>query len=135
MFFKIVSIVFCILFLPLISPAQEVSPVTVDEMVFCRGIALKNPVDIATHFPDSVERVFCYTKLSSTKDLTSVSHVWYYNDTQMAIVDLAVNARSWRTWSSKRIVKEWTGTWRVDVISSIGNIICSGEFEITPSSE
>ena len=135
MFYKIVSIVICVLFLPLILPAQEVSPVIVNEMVFCRGIELRNPVDTATHFPDSVERVFCYTKLSITDDDTSISHVWYYNDTQMAIVDLGVNARSWRTWSSKRIVKKWTGTWRVDVISSTGNIICSNEFVVRPSSE
>jgi len=135
MFFKIVSIIICVLFLPLILPAQEVSPVSVNDMVFCRGIELRNPVDAATHFPDSVERVFCYTKLSITANDTSISHVWYYNDTQMAIVDLDVNARSWRTWSSKRIVKEWTGTWRVDVISSTGNIICSDEFVVSPSSE
>ncbi|MBC2715500.1 MAG: DUF2914 domain-containing protein [Desulfobacteraceae bacterium] len=135
MFFKIVSILICVLCLPLSLPAQEVSPVTVNEMVFCRGIERRNPVDTATHFPDSVERVFCYTKLSSTEDHADISHVWYYNDTQMAIVDLGVNARSWRTWSSKSIVKEWTGTWRVDVISSTGNIICSDEFVVSSNSE
>ncbi len=135
MFFKIVFIVICVLFLPLILSAQDVSSVIVNEMVFCRGIDHRNPVDTATHFPDSIKRVFCYTKLSITEKDTSISHVWYYNDTQMAIVDLAVNARSWRTWSSKRIVKEWTGTWRVDVISSTGNIICSNEFVVRPNSE
>ena len=132
MFYKTVLILFCILIQPLILTAQDISPVTVNEMVFCRGIAQKNPVDVSTHFPDSVVRVFCHTKLSSTENQTSISHVWYYNDTQMAIVDLAVNAQTWRTWSSKRIVKEWTGTWRVDVISSIGNIICSEEFVVSP---
>jgi len=135
MFFRIVFILFCILTQPLFSMAQDVSSVIVDEMVFCRGIEQRNPVDTATHFPDSIERVFCYTRLSITENDTSISHVWYYNDTQMAIVDLAVNARSWRTWSSKRIVKEWAGTWRVDVISSTGIIICSDEFVVRPSSE
>ncbi len=132
MFYKTVFMLFCILTQPLISMAQDISPVTVNEMVFCRGISQKNPVDISTHFPDSINRVFCHTKLASTENQTSISHVWYYNDTQMAIVDLAVNAKNWRTWSSKRIVKEWTGTWRVDVISSTGNIICSEEFVIRP---
>ncbi|MCD6586235.1 MAG: DUF2914 domain-containing protein [Desulfobacteraceae bacterium] len=135
MFFKKCLIVILMLCLPLISSALEASPVTVNEMVFCMGIDHRKPVGIETHFPDSIERVFCYTKLSIIEDNTSISHVWYYNDTQMAIVDLAVNARSWRTWSSKRIVKEWTGTWRVDVISSTGIIICSDEFVVRPGSE
>jgi hypothetical protein len=135
MFLKISSIILCVLCLPLVSVAREVSPVVVKEMVFCRGIKDRNPVGIDVHFPDSVERVFCSTKLSGTQEHTSISHVWYYNDIQMAIVDLPVNARSWRTWSSKRIVKEWVGTWRVDVISSTGNIICSEKFVINPSPE
>ncbi len=135
MIFKKIVIIIFILCLPLLSSAQEVTPVTVHDMVFCRGIEQRNPVGIDTHFSDSVERVYCYTKLSSTEEHTAISHVWYYNDTQMAIVDLAVNARSWRTWSSKRIVKEWTGIWRVDVISSTGNIICREEFAISPDLE
>ena len=135
MFYKTVFIIICVLIQPFISMAQDYSPVIVNEMVFCAGIDQKNPVDVSTHFPDSIERVFCHTKLSSTEDQTSISHVWYYNDTQMAIVDLAVNAKSWRTWSSKRIVKEWTGTWRVDVISSTGKIICSEEFMLSSYTE
>jgi len=135
MFYKTVFILIFVLTQPFIVMAQDVSPVTVNEMVFCRGIAQKNPVDISTHFPDSIERVYCHTKLSSTQDQTSISHVWYYNDTQMAIVDLAVNGRSWRTWSSKRIVKEWGGTWRVDVVSASGKIICSEEFVVSSYAE
>jgi hypothetical protein len=135
MFYKIVFILILVLLQPFAVIAQDISSVTVNEMVFCRGIDQKKPVDISTHFPDSVERVFCYTKLSNTQDHTSISHVWYYNDTQMAIVDLAVNASSWRTWSSKRIVKEWAGTWRVDIISASGKIICSDEFVVSSISE
>jgi DUF2914 family protein len=131
MFYKTAFIVICVLIHPFISIAQENLPVTVNEMVFCRGIEQKNPVDVSTLFPDSIERVFCHTKLSSTEDQTSISHVWYYNDTQMAIVDLAVNATSWRTWSSKRIVREWAGTWRVDIISSTGKIICNDKFVVS----
>jgi hypothetical protein len=69
------------------------------------------------------------------QEQTLISHVWYYNDTQMAIVDLAVNASPWRTWSSKRIVKDWTGTWRVDVVSASGKIICSEKFVVSSIAE
>jgi len=130
---KIVCIVICALCLPVSALALESSPVTVTEMVFCSGIKDRNPIDVDTNFPDSIERVFCYTKVSSTRTPTFISHVWYYNDTQMAIVDLPVKASPWRTWSSKCIVREWTGVWRVDVISSTGNIICSEQFVISSS--
>jgi len=135
MIFKKIFIIMFIICLPSFSLAQEISPVSVIEMAFCKTIKGRNPISIDSIFSDSVERVFCYTKLSSTEDYTSISHVWYYNDTQMAIVDLPVNAKTWRTWSSKRIVKDWAGVWRVDVISSTGNIICSDEFVISSNAE
>lgn len=126
--FIIISIIF---FLPSLSFSQEGLPVSVQDIVFCKTIHDRNPMDVETNFINTVERVYCYTKLSSELDTTSISHVWYYNDTQMAIVDLDINSKSWRTWSSKRIVKEWTGPWRVDVISSEGKIISSKEFQIS----
>jgi len=135
LFYKTVFIIICVLIQPFLPMAQDYSAVTVNEMVFCRGIVQKNPVDISTHFSDSIDQVFCHTKLSNTEDKSSISHVWFYNDTQVAIVDLAVNASSWRTWSSKRIVNEWAGTWRVDVISSTGKIICSEEFVVNSYTE
>lgn len=135
MFYKTVLIILCIVCLPFPLNAQEESPISVIEMTFCRGIELRNPVDGANSFPNSVERVFCYNKLSGSENQTTISHVWYYNDTQMAIVDLPVNGKTWRTWSSKRIVREWTGTWRVDVISSTGNVILSDEFIISAEPE
>ena len=135
MLFKSVAITICILCLPVSVYARNNSPITVTEMVFCADVKNRTPIGIKNNFSDSVERVFCFTKLSSTEDRTSISHVWYYNDVQMAIVDLPVNARSWRTWSSKRIVREWTGVWRVDVISATGHIIFSEDFTVTPSSD
>lgn len=135
MLLKRVAIAICILCLPVSVSARNNSPVTVTEMVFCTDVKNRTPINITTNFPDSVERVFCFTRISSTKDQTLISHVWYYNDVQMAIVDLPVNARSWRTWSSKRIVRDWTGVWRVDVISATGHVICSKDFTVTPFSD
>ena len=125
--------VILILCMPYLSYAETGAPVSVNEMVFCTGIENRTPVGVSKIFPDTVGRVYCFTKLTSKEDHTAISHVWYYNDTQMAIVDLPVNARSWRTWSSKRIVKEWAGRWRVDVISATGAVICSDAFMVSPN--
>ncbi|NIU01322.1 MAG: DUF2914 domain-containing protein [Nitrosopumilaceae archaeon] len=41
-----------------------------------------------------------------------------------------MKGKKWRTWSSKRIVEEWTGTWRVDVVSTAGKVLKSKEFVV-----
>jgi len=128
-------VIILIILIPAVSLSQETFPVSVDDMVFCTAIDDRNPVDIQTSFSNSIGRIYCFTKLSSTLENTSRSHVWYYNNTRLAIVDLDVNAKSWRTWSSKRIVKEWIGLWRVDIVSSNGDVICSQEFIVSSDSE
>ncbi|MCX5752763.1 MAG: DUF2914 domain-containing protein, partial [Candidatus Krumholzibacteria bacterium] len=39
---------------------------------------------------------------------------------------------SWRTWSSKKILPEWQGTWRVDVLAPDGEVLKSGSFAVKP---
>lgn len=126
--------VFLVLFLASgVCDAREGSGVSVDQLVFCREVRERNPLEVDTQFPDTVGRVFCHTRISADQPPTHISHVWYYQDVQMAVVDLAVNDSPWRTWSSKCIVPEWTGLWRVDVISEDGVVIRSEQFFITPA--
>jgi len=131
---KLYIFVLIVLF-PILSFAMGESPVTVDNMVFCTAIKDRNPIGTGISFLNSVGKIYCFTKLSSALDTTSISHIWYWNNTHIATVDLKVNGKSWRTWSSKTIIEEWTGTWRVDVFSPVGGIIHSQEFLLRPSSE
>ena len=138
---KIISILFlgglfvCMFGMPAVSQTGYDGPVTVEQMVFCTEVENRTPVDAASVFPDTVGRVFCFTRVASALEETAVSHVWYFNDVQMAIVDLPVCGHTWRTWSSKRIVSEWTGAWRVDVIASDGSVICSDAFVVNADSD
>jgi len=111
-----------------VAVAQEA--VEVQEMVFCTSVEDREPVGTDTTFLSTVEVVYCFTKLSSSVDTTTIAHVWYYNDEEMARVELNVKAQTWRTWSSKRIVQEWTGKWRVDVVSENGTVLQSKEFDV-----
>jgi hypothetical protein len=110
--------------------SQEFEDLKIEEMVFCSGLDERQPVGIDTVFADSVGQVYCFTKIAGATDTTSISHAWYYQEEEKAIVSLAVKAKLWRTWSSKQIVKEWDGKWRVDVLSSEGEILKSKEFLI-----
>jgi hypothetical protein len=124
-----------IVLFPILSFAMRESPVTVENMVFCTAIKDRNPIGTDIGFLNSVGKIYCFTKLSSALDTTSISHIWYWNNTHIATVDLKVNGKSWRTWSSKTVIEEWTGIWRVDVVSPVGGIIHSQEFLVRPSSE
>jgi len=61
--------------------------------------------------------------------VTILDHVWFYRGEEMARIPLRVDTPRWRTWSTKRIRPDWTGTWRVDVQDVEGRVITSLEFE------
>jgi hypothetical protein len=48
----------------------------------------------------------------------------------MARVSLRVAGPNWRTWSSKTILPEWTGEWRVDVVGPDGTVLRSVDFTV-----
>jgi hypothetical protein len=70
--------------------------------------------------------------VAGAADTTAITQVWYYNDREIARVELAVKSASWRTWSSKKILPEWQGIWRVDVLSPDGEVLRSGSFAVKP---
>ena len=109
---------------------QAESGLEVSQITFATSIEDRQPIGPGTSFPADVERVFCFTAINGAEGETSVSHVWYFNDTEMARVPLSVRAAAWRTWSSKRIMPYWIGQWRVDVESTEGEVLTSKEFTI-----
>jgi hypothetical protein len=50
---------------------------------------------------------------------------------ERARISLAVNAATWRTYSSKVIQAHEIGSWRVDVMDGSGNLLETINFEIT----
>ncbi len=139
MFIKSSLVLFLILFISTFSLGQEepamgeeeiVSGLSVEEMVFCTTVENREPVGADTAFADTIGQVYCFTQISGAEDTTTISHVWYLNGEEKASVDLSVRGKTWRTWSSKRIPKEWDGSWRVDVESETGVVLKSKEFVV-----
>lgn len=120
-----------------VSEAQAQSGLKVERIVVCTGVEERLPVGESDTFADSVGTLFCYTDIKGMGDSTTVSHVWYHGENRRADVKLNVRGYRWRTWSTKVIQQDWTGDWRVDVVSSDGKILKSKRFRIidTNSSE
>ncbi len=81
-------------------------------------------------FAAGIERITCLTQIKGLEAPNSVTHVWYRDGKTMARVDLNVASTNWRTWSSKRLLPQWTGHWEVKVLDSDGRVLGSGDFNV-----
>ena len=106
-----------------VSFALDQGEIKVESAVICTSVEDRQPVGTDSVFNADIGRLYCFTKLTSQTDTAEISHVWFFGDTQMAKVDLPVRAKDWRTWSSKRILLDWVGDWKVEIQDSEGNVL------------
>ena len=111
--------------------AQMADPIKVAAAAVCQNIVDREAVDVGTRFPNSVPRLYCFTKVVGASQPTEVVHVWSYGDVERARISLGVQSSSWRTYSSKAIQAHETGAWRVDVLDTAGNLLETIRFEVT----
>ncbi|MCK4304916.1 MAG: DUF2914 domain-containing protein [Candidatus Eisenbacteria sp.] len=101
--------------------------------IIARSVVDREPVDPGTVFPADVGRVACFTQIQSAASQTHIIHVWYWKDQEMARVELPVRSLSWRTWSTKRILSEWVGPWKVVILDPDGTELGTLPFEVSGS--
>ncbi len=110
--------------------SQQPSPVRLEKIAICRGIIGKQPMGSATAFSDTTKRLYCYTAITGALAPTTISHIWFHENDKLAEVKLEVAQSSWRTWSSKRIIPQWVGQWRVEILDASGLLIGKKEFAV-----
>ena len=86
------------------------------------------PVDKIDTFKADYGKLFCFTRIVGATKETQVTHVWFYQDNEMARVVLPVKSSDWRTYSSKRFLPQWTGQWRVKILDEEGNELATIPF-------
>ncbi|BBO71513.1 hypothetical protein DSCA_54430 [Desulfosarcina alkanivorans] len=94
--------------------------ITVAQAVVCQEVVDRVPVGAGDVIPAGTERVFCFTRIEGAGGDAEITHNWYYQGSLKASVVLPVRAGSWRTWSSKKMLPEWTGEWMIEVLSKDG---------------
>lgn len=102
----------------------------ITEIEFASSIENREPVGVDTTFAADIGNIFCYTHVKGAEDTTQVAHVWYYKEEEKARINLDVRSDDWRTWSSKTILKSWTGRWRVMVEDIEGNVLATKTFVV-----
>ena len=86
------------------------------------------PVDRIGSYPADFGKLYCFTRIVGAPGDTEVTHVWYYQDSELARVTLPVRSSDWRTYSSKRFLPQWAGQWKVVVLDGELNEIASIPF-------
>jgi hypothetical protein len=94
--------------------------VTVVKALVCLEIVDRIPVGTGEVIPAKTERVFCFTQVDGAQGETQITHNWYHQGALKASVVLPVRTGTWRTWSSKSLLPEWTGEWMVEILSEDG---------------
>jgi len=102
----------------------------VEELSLARGIEQRQPVDVLEVVPADIGRLYCFTRVTGAQEDTRIAHVWYWQEREMARVELPVRSGNWRTWSSKRILPEWTGDWRLVVEDASGQPLAEMSFRV-----
>ena len=128
------SVVVALMCLALLTPAvaaQQSAKIDVSAAAICESVENREAVNVGTRFDHSTPRLYCFTKIVGAESPTEVVHVWRYGDVERARVSLAVNADSWRTYSSKAIQAHEVGAWHVDVLDTSGNLLETINFEVT----
>lgn len=134
----VVVLAVCILFLARIAAAQSPAPapgepkagLTIARMEIAANVQNREPEGVATSFPSTQERVYCFLEFTNVSAETTVNVVWTLGMNEMGKVPLTVKAFSrYRTWAYKTI-GGMKGEWRVDVVDDSGNVLKSATFKV-----
>jgi len=113
------------------APAEtSTTGLTIDKMVVCTGIEEREPVGEGTLFQSGVGKLYCFSLVLGAEEPTVIHHVWYWNDQKMADIPLTIRSSRFRTYSSKNILPQWKGAWRVELTGPKGEILSTAAFNV-----
>lgn len=118
----------------LMSWALPALALTLGDAAITRGVSERTPLDrikvYRLNSDSPTGRLYCFTRIDGAASDTSVAHVWFYGAREMARVELPVRSSRWRTYSSKKILAQWTGDWRVQVVAADGRLLGELAFRV-----
>jgi hypothetical protein len=102
----------------------------VTEEAITSAVENQMPVDRIETYRADYGKLYCFTRIAGAQEDTEITHVWYYQDDEMARVTLPIRSSDWRTYSSKRFLPQWAGDWKVVVLDAGLNEIATIPFRL-----
>ncbi|HKZ22277.1 MAG TPA: DUF2914 domain-containing protein [candidate division Zixibacteria bacterium] len=134
MFKKIAGLLAVVLLATSFSWAQEdttaVVSVNIDQILFGTGIENREAIGVDTVFTAEVGNVYCWVLATGAEGETQISFVWHHGDEQVAEVNVPVRSARWRCWTSKTIMPDATGNWKVEIKDEAGKVLESASFQV-----
>ena len=112
--------------------AQEgsMNETRVSDAAIATGIENLIPTGVSEKFPSTVGTLFAFTNIQGSEGETQVLHRWIYEGMVKAEIPLSVKSKNWRTFSSKVILPEWKGDWKVEILNEDGSLLFSLPFTL-----
>jgi len=115
---------------PAAEAAAPAPSLNIARMEIAGSVENREPVGVASTFPDNTEKVYCFVEVKDVLKDTSITFVWTMGSNEMGKVTQQVKQSSrWRTWSSKT-VSGMRGDWKVDVLDESGAVLKSATFTL-----
>ena len=107
------------------------SSLRVLKATICRAVENLMPVGVDRIFPISAGKIYVWTEIEAKQVPSKIHHIYYFGGKKISDVSLDVRSTRWRTWSFKTIAnRRYRGEWRVDIVTSNGNILRQLYFEV-----
>ncbi len=116
-------------------PMEEQVPGLTVEAQICTDIVERMPVGGGDSFTSEVGKLYLWSRITGAQDSISIHHVWSYEGEEKLNMELPVKSPSWRAWTYKTILPEWTGQWEGKIIGPDGTIMATIPFQITKPTE
>jgi hypothetical protein len=100
------------------------------DAAIAKSVIDRAPQDTGSAFPADVAQLICWTRIEGASGDTTVHHVWFHGDQQVADVELRVGGSPWRTHSRKTVPADWTGPWHVEVRDASGTVLKRLDFTV-----
>ncbi len=100
------------------------------EVLIARSISKHQAVDAGTNFSKDVGILYCWSLIRAGNIPVTIKHIWYFENKKIVEIPLIVKSKSYRTFSSKEILPEWTGQWRVDIVDDNNKVIQTAKFSV-----
>ena len=112
-------------------PTMVDTPLRVLKATICRAVEDLMPVGVDRFFPISAGKIYVWTEIEAKQVPSKIHHIYYFSGEKISDVSLDVRSTRWRTWSFKTIAnRRYRGEWRVDIVTSEGNILRQLYFEV-----
>lgn len=95
---------------------------------FSRNIVDREPVD-RLNSATNINPLYYFTELEDMTGAT-VIHRWRFKNRLMAEVEFEVGGPRWRVYSSKEMLPEWDGIWKLEVIDGDGNLLATDTISV-----